>query len=569
MKKCTLVLAAIALLVATGNNHVNAQHITVTIAGTGVVGNAGDAGNSRQALLSGPKDVCMDAAQNIYFTEKANGIIRKVASLNGVISTIAGGGTSTLDGVPATTAMITPNYMCISSGGNIYITTSNMVRKINGTTGIITTVAGSATPGYTGDGAAAALATLNNPQGICIDAAGNLYIVDRGNNAIRKITASTGNITTIAGNGTAGSSGDGGPAISALLNKPVVVCVNPAGDVFFSDQNPTYPGYDNSIIRKISATTGIVTHTAGSNITMGTIYDCPATAATLGTITGMCIAESGDLYCDEMSCSCRRLSFITDTLYEVAGNFYTQAFTDDIQSALGDMNIPYGLCVDHAGSVYIADSNNQRIRKVIPLTHTPTFAFGNGQYIEPTVGIAYPLDSMMWAADIDSGEAETWSIVTAPLHGTLAGFPASSPSNGVYRTTKPTGLSYTAATSYAGGDVFRARVSDGTHSDTIIIYVGPNGTAMGGTLGTTTIAKTTSLDIFPNPASSTLNIQWAGLRINTANVVINDVTDRIVYRNTFSSNNGTSSSQIDISSLPSGTYFIMLNGAEVRKFVKE
>ena len=562
MKKFTLLLSTLALFI-TGTASVNAQNITVTVAGSGIAGYSGDGGSAKLSSISGPKDVCMDAAQNIYFTDKANGRIRKI-NAKGVISTVAGGGVSLADGVPATTAAITPNYMCVSTGGNIYFTTANQIKKINTTTGIITTIAGTATPGFSGDGLPAISALLYNPQGICIDAANNIYFVDRGNDRIRKITATTGIITTIAGTITTGYTGDGGPATDAQLHAPVAICVNPAGDVYFSDQNPNYPNYDNSIIRKITASTGIVSHVAGS-LAGAYTYGVPAIDAILGTTTGMCFGNDGNLYCDEMSCSCRMINHTTDTLELIGGNFYVQGYTDDLASPNANMNIPYGLCVDPAGSVYVADSMNQRIRKLIKLSHTPKFAYGRGEFIDAAIGIAYPVDSLLWITDLDDAQTETWSIITPPMHGTVAGFPATAPSSGTVRTTKPTGLSYTADLSYPGSDLFRVRVSDGLLSDTITIYVGE----YSGTLGVNSLTTGASMNVFPNPASSVLNIQWNNMETGTTTIVISDIADRVLYNTSVVNNGKMNTKQVDISSFPAGVYIIRLNGTDVRKFVKE
>ncbi len=530
MQKFTRILLGSALLFVAASTDVFAQRITVTVAGTGIAGCTGDGGSSKQAQISGPKDICLDAAQNIYFADRGNGHIRKISAQKGVITTVGGGGTSYADGIPATSAVLSVNYMCISNSGNIYFTTDdNRIRKIS--SGIVTTVAGTGTAGYSGDGGPAISATLNNPQGICIDAANNIYFVDRNNNCIRKISSTTGNISTIAGNGTPGSSGDGGPAVSALLHAPVCICVSPAGDIYFSDQNPNYPGYDNSIIRKIEASTGLVTHIIGSYSGTYT-HDVPSLTAIMGTTTGLCFSPSGKIYCNEMSCSNREHDFATDSLYLVAGDFSIQGYSDDIHSPLANMNIPYGLCVDMHETVYIADSNNQRIRKIIKLTNTPTFAFGRGQYMEPVIGTPYSIDSLLWITDLDLGQNETWTVLTPPAHGILSGFPAANTSNGDATTTKPSGLSYTASSGYTGSDLFRIRVADDAGlADTVTVYVGPNST--GATLEASNLPATTSVNLFPNPASNVLNVEWDNLKNNGNNLVIADIADKIVFKNTW------------------------------------
>ena len=578
MRIVTSVIALALICSASYQSAAQAQKITLTIAGNGTPAFSGDGGLAKKARLSGPKDVCLDAEENLYFTDKANGRVRKITANGGIISTIAGGGTSSADGVPATTAAISPNYMCINSAGDIFITTGNKVRRIDASTGLITTVVGTGTAGFSGDGGLAVSAELNNPQGIAIDAAGNLYIVDRGNDRLRKVTFSTGVITTIAGTGVAGYSGDGGPAAAAQLKGPVCVCVNPAGDVFVSDQNPHYPSYDNSIIRKIDAATGVITHIAGAFSGGLGVCNTPALSTILGTTTGMCIGRNGNLYCNEMSCSCRELDFASDTLWLLGGDFSIQSYSDDMFSPLANMNVPYGLCVDHLNNVYIADSNNQRIRKLNHLTHTPTFAFGRTQFFNPYASAAFDIDTLLWITDVDEAETETWTVLTPPVNGVLTGFPAIASSMGKTRSTKPSGLAYTPLATYTGSDMFRVLVSDGTHSDTVLIFVGeivplpppPDDDGHGGP--TTSAGNAASgapqLVVFPNPATTALNVKWNDLKSTKAELLVTDIAGRALLSALL---DGTKpgSAQLNVSNLPAGAYMIQVNGMEVQKFVKQ
>lgn len=558
MKKPALL---IGLLVSTCISF--AQHITVTVAGNGTRSFSGDGGPAKAAELNRPNDVCIDAAHNLYFTDHDNGRIRKVAASTGIVTTIAGGGTSTSDGVPATNAFLTPNYLCINTTGDIFVTSENYIKIISGTTGRIFTVAGTSVAGYAGDLGQATAAQLDNPQGICLDAAGNIYVVDRGNNAVRKISATTGIITTIAGGGptVTGYSGDGGPAISAELNAPGVICANTAGDIYFSDQNPAFPtGYDNSRIRKIT-TGGIISTIAGSG-SGSTIHTVPATAAILGTITGLCCDAAGNLFCNEMSCSCRWMSMVTDTLYHVAGNFYIQGYSDDISSPLANMDHPNGLCVDNTGSVYIADTWNNRLRKVIPLTNNPTFAYGIAQTIDATTSAAYSLTTPLAITDLDSAQVEVFTLVTPPAHGIVTGFMLTAASLGKHQITVPSGGTYTSFPGYVGSDMFRIRVSDGMQADTITIYVNVTGGATTSTNNINVGANTVS--VFPNPASSAINVTW-DRKATKCRLTITNIADRVVYSCDAAS---IDNAQIDISTLPAGTYVLTVDG-NATKFVKD
>jgi hypothetical protein len=244
------------------------------------------------ASLNGPYDVCVDAARNVYFTDQANNRVRMVSSKMVSYQRVAGGGSSTLDGVPATSAAVTPKNMCIDAAGNLYIVTSGalQIKKISATTHNITTVAGNGAAGFSGDGGAAVSASFNGLAGICIDPSGNLFVVDSGNFRIGEIAAGSGIVTTIAGTGVAGYAGDAGPAIAATMNMPTDIAVNAAGDVFFIDQSGAV---FTARLRKISASTGIISTVAGTNAGGGAIFDVPLLNTFLADVTGLCIDNSG------------------------------------------------------------------------------------------------------------------------------------------------------------------------------------------------------------------------------------------------------------------------------------
>ena len=196
----------------------------------------------------------VDSAGNLYIADFGNSRIRKVNVATGVITTVAGNGSGVYsgDGGLATSAgLVAPGEVKADSAGNLYITDYNgcRIRKVAAGTGIITTVAGNGTVGYSGDGGPATSAALHYPGGVAIDSAGNLYITDQRNDRIRKVSASTGIITTVAGNGTQGYSGDGGPATSAKLYYPGTIAFDSADNFYFSDQF-------NNRIRKVDAENG-------------------------------------------------------------------------------------------------------------------------------------------------------------------------------------------------------------------------------------------------------------------------------------------------------------------------
>lgn len=239
-----------------------ATGIISTIAGTGSIGYAGDGGAATLATFNSPIGIDVDAAGNIYIADVGNHCIRKITAATGFISTVAGIGSGGFsgDGGAATSARLQSPYdVTVDVSGNLFIAdvSNNCIRKVTASTGIISTVAGTTSPGFSGDGAAASLAKLYQPFSIAVDASNNLYIADAANNRIRKVTASTGVISTIAGTGTAGYSGDGSTATTAQLNKPYSIDVDNSGNVYFSD-------FNNQRIRKITTSTGIISTIAGT-----------------------------------------------------------------------------------------------------------------------------------------------------------------------------------------------------------------------------------------------------------------------------------------------------------------
>ena len=285
--------------------------IISTVAGTGSLGFSGDGGLATAAELNSPTGVCTDPAGNIYISDKGNQRIRRVAGSTGIITTIAGTGTASFsgDGGLATLATISqPHGMQTDTSGNLYFAdrTNSRIRKIDGSTGIITTVAGNGVRGFSGDGGAASLASLSFPISVCLDLQGNLYIADQINHRIRKVD--TGQIiTTVAGIGTPGSTGDGGPANVAQLDQPYDVAVNGLGDLFISDAN-------NQKIRMVSSSNGNIS-TFGGTGTGGFSGDGgPATLAQLSFPSGIHLDLSGNLFIsDKLNHRLRKISSCNNT----------------------------------------------------------------------------------------------------------------------------------------------------------------------------------------------------------------------------------------------------------------
>ncbi|HTB30793.1 MAG TPA: hypothetical protein VK808_02135, partial [Bacteroidia bacterium] len=233
--------------------YVNVARTITTVAGNGVRGYSGDGGPATAAELAEPWGVAQNGSGTLYIADYSNNRIREVNS-SGIISTVAGNGVYgyTGDGGPATAAEVgEPIAVAFDPFGNYYIV-DNTIRKVTGN--IISTVAGANVFGYSGDGGPATAAELNDPTGIAADASGNYYIADYHNNRIRKVNIS-GIISTIAGNGVAGYSGDGGPATAAELNLPWSVTLDASGNIYIADMY-------NACIREVN-TSGIISTVAG------------------------------------------------------------------------------------------------------------------------------------------------------------------------------------------------------------------------------------------------------------------------------------------------------------------
>ncbi len=284
-----------------------------------------------------------------------------------VISTVAGGGSS--DNIPATSSPVSPSSVVVDGAGNLFIADhiNHRIRKVD-TSGIITTVAGNGSASFSGDGGPATSASLNSPTGVAIDSTGNLFIADFANNRIRKV-ASNGTISTVAGNGTPSFGGDGGPATSASLNVPIAVAVDGAGDLFIAD-------FGNFRIRRVD-TNGIITTVAGNGTTAFSGDGGPATSAGMET-AWVAVDGAGDFFIADFTNNRIRKVDTGGIINTVAGNG-TAAFSGDGGLATSaSLQTPRGVWVDSAGNLFIADSNNVRVRKVDHTTQIITTIAGNG-----------------------------------------------------------------------------------------------------------------------------------------------------------------------------------------------
>lgn len=330
-----------------------------TYAGT-VLGYSGDNGLATHAELNNCTGVAVDGAGNVYIADKGNNVVRKVNVTTGYITTFAGNDTAGYsgDGHQAVDAKLNQPYaLATDVAGNVYIADGgNNVIRIVSASGIINTYAGNGTAGYSGDYGLASLASLNNPRCIAIDSSGNLYIADANNNVIREVS-SGGVISTIAGNGSAGYSGDNGNALAASLYYPSGVAVDVFGNVYIADQT-------NNVVREVFASNNVIKTIAG-NHTIGSSGDGgPAVDAQLTFPASVSLDQAGNLYiADQGNYVIRRIDS-SGNINLFAGD-YTEGYTGDGGSpTAAKLGIPSGVTADGWGRIYIADFDNSVVRIV-------------------------------------------------------------------------------------------------------------------------------------------------------------------------------------------------------------
>lgn len=342
----------------------NAGNIT-TIAGNGSAGYEGTNAVANNTPLNVPGGVAVDGAGNVYIADTNNNVIREVNLATNTIATVAGNGSPGYagDGSAATSAELnSPEGIAVDAAGNLYIadTGNNAIREVNATTGVMTTIAGTGAEGFSGDGSLATAAQLSAPFGVALDASGNLYIADSGNNRVREVNATTGVITTIAGSGSSGYEGDSGQATQAELYSPLGVACDPAGNVYIADAR-------NYVIRKVSAATGVITTVAGDNAI--SVYGDGKSDFTYGN------GQNGE-------------NFPGSGIATGAGIY-----------------APYGLAVDQAGNLLIAEYFDHIVRKVA--ANAATLFFQTEQWENQVSG------PQKQTVENDGNEALSFSALTS------------------------------------------------------------------------------------------------------------------------------------------------------------
>ena len=378
-----------------------ARYIITTVAGGGISNpiRPPDTGPATAAWLAQPYGVALDAAGDLYIADTNNWRIRMVTP-DGMIRVVAGNGqyedsVGSVDASLATSsALDSTNAVTLDSAGNFYIADgSALVKKVT-TNGIIFTMAGNRYGGFSGDGGPATSAQIWDPEGVAVDASGNLYIADSANSRIRKVTAAT--ISTVAGNGTPGFSGDGGPATSAELSRPRQLALDAAGNLYIADIT----------IRKL-APNGIISTVAGNGDQSYSGDGGPATSAALNLPGGVALDAAGNLYIADSNNHRIRKVAADGTITTIAGNGLMGYSGDGGPATGAQFNTPMGVAVDSSGDVYVADTDNYAIRVLVP---TPaSCSFGLDQ-----TAIAATGDGGSFSISIQTGAGCGWGVSGLP-----------------------------------------------------------------------------------------------------------------------------------------------------------
>ncbi len=468
------VVATLAILSAAGL--CRAQGTISTAAGSGMCCASPDGGPATGVWLT-INAVAVDNAGNIYISEGER--VRKVNTA-GVISTYAGDGTVGFsgDGGPATSARVLPEGLAIDNAGNLYIVESlnQRVRKVDAS-GIITTIAGNGSPGFSGDGGPATSAQLGDPRGVAVDSAGNVYIADTSNLRIRKVDTA-GIITTVAGNGNVQAAGDGGPATSASFDRPVTVAVDGVGNFYISEGRR---------IRKVD-TAGIISTVAGTAQLGFTGDGGPAAGSRLSGVQGLAVDRAGNLYIADSNNQRIRKIDASGNINTVAGNGAPGTMAplgDGGPATSASLRNPVDLAFDGSGSFYIADAGHNRIRKV-----------SAGAAV---TGISASPTSLTFSFTA-GGEAPASQMLNVFSSGSA--------------------LTFTVTASATGGSWLTVTPASGTTPGTLTVSVNAAGLTPGSYQGTITLTPGGTGNT-PQSIAVTLTVNGPGAPVITSNGVVN------------------------------------------------
>ncbi len=337
-----------------------------TIAGTGNRGFNIDGLPGDVTELNYPFRVAVGKSGNVYIADAYNYRIRMLDSTTGIVTTVAGDGIADFDGDggDATAASLDhPLGLAVDAHENIYIadTHNHRIRKVDAITGIITTIAGRELPGFNGDDRLATDADLCSPSSVAVDGEGNVFIADSENHRIRRIDATTGFISTVVGSGVSGFNGDHQKATEAQLHTPMDVAVDTQGNLVIADAW-------NRRIRKVDAATGLISTVTGTGEIGYNGDKQPATQARISTLHGVAIDSSGNIYfADTYACRVRKVDSATGLISTVAGTGVDGKKGDGWRATGAQISLAFGIAVDVNGYIYISDTSSNRVRRFKPI----------------------------------------------------------------------------------------------------------------------------------------------------------------------------------------------------------
>lgn len=333
------------------------------VAGTGVAGFSGDGGLATAAQFDTPAGMLADSVGNIFIADRGNNRVRRIDAVTGFVSTVAGTGVGGFNGdnqVASLTQFNLPTALALDAGGNWYVAEqgNNRLRRVAHITQMVTTVAGTGTAGFNGDSTAATVAELQVPSGVAIDQVGNIFVADTFNHRVRRVDAVTGVITTVAGNGAAGFAGDGAIATAAQLNFPLDLAIDESGNILVADSL-------NNRVRRVDAITGVITTVAGNGVAGYAGDGAAATAAQLDFPVGVALdADQDILVADGNNHAVRLVNRVSGVIFTIAGTG-TAGYNGDNQAAVTALvDSPYRLTVEPSGAVLLTEAGGMRVRRI-------------------------------------------------------------------------------------------------------------------------------------------------------------------------------------------------------------
>ncbi|MEY3416327.1 MAG: hypothetical protein RL060_438 [Bacteroidota bacterium] len=525
---------------------IHAQTLISTSFGAGSTtgGSSGDGGAATSALLLNPSGLAIAANGDTYICDSGNHKIRKITNATGIASTIAGTGTGsyTGDGGLATAATLNnPTNICINSAGDLLIADANnhVVRKITTSTGIITTVAGTGTGGD--QVGVATSSRLKYPKGVAVDASDNIYICDEFNNKIKKVTVSTGNMAVYAGTGTNGYSGDGAAATSAKINGPYACAFNAAGDLFFVDNT-------NAAIRKISISTGFISTVAGKGTNGYTGDGAAATAAELANPRGIAVDQTtGDFYISDANSEViRKVTISTGFITTVAG----------VNSANP---------AQHTGDGGVATSAQTGPSRGVAVSSSKlVFTEYDNHAVRVVTGLVIPLPVQLIDFTVQENQGRIQLSWKTTMEENCANFNVMRSDDGIHfdkigvvpahgQSNIPLKYHYTDLIPLKKGIYYYQLIEndwDGKSQSSKIVVM--------------SFEEKNDVHIFPNPNVGKAGIFFHSIEGGVYTINILDQNGVILYTQEFIGNKGANEYEVDMAHLNSGMYHVQFNGPEYK-----